>query len=152
MHYILDSQQLPSRLKFLMITKVWLLPEDYGFSSPYVELQLVTFLYWNLVNLQYYIHLKYTTFTGFNTFIDYSILFNTFIDYILFKGIIKSCLHFPVLQNISLWFIYFTHGSSSPTPTLPLSPSLCPLVSTSLFSVSQSLFLFCYIHLSVLFF
>ena len=37
-----------------------------------------------------HIRLKYTTFTVFNTFIDYSILFNTFIDYILFKGIINS--------------------------------------------------------------
>ena len=49
--------------------------------------------------------------------------------------------------NISLLLIYFIHSSLYLLILYPyLAPSLSPLVTTSLFSISVSLFLFCYIH------
>ena len=63
----------------------------------------------------------------------------------------KNSLNSIVRYN----FQNFTHMTSyntiitlfSPTPVMPLLPSLSPLVTSSLFSVSVSLFLFYYIHL-----
>ena len=61
----------------------------------------------------------------------------------------------PILYNISLLLIYFTQSSLyllMPYSCLPLPLSLSPLVTTNLFSISVSLFLFCYIQLFALFF
>jgi len=55
-----------------------------------------------------------------------------------------------VLYNISLQLVYFIHSSLYlliPYSYLALPPSLFPPVTTSLFCLSVSLFLFCYIHL-----
>ena len=46
----------------------------------------------------------------------------------------------------------FVHFLNPLPPTVLLPPSLSLLVTTSLFLISMSLFLFCYIHLFVLFF
>ena len=57
---------------------------------------------------------------------------------------------FPVLYNIFLQLIYFIHSCLYlliPYSYLTFRPSLCPLRTTSLFCLSVSLFLFCYIHL-----
>ena len=55
-----------------------------------------------------------------------------------------------MLYNISLQLIYFIHSSLYlliPYSYLALPPSLFPPVTTSLFCLSVSLFLFCYLHL-----
>ena len=87
---------------------------------------------------------------GFEPACDLSLRVAIFIDYIPFKVIIKLWLHFPVLYNISLLLICFTHSNVYlliPIPVLPLLSSLSLLVTTSLFSVN--LLLFYYIHLLV---
>ena len=60
-----------------------------------------------------------------------------------------------VMCNVCLQLIYFIHSSLYlliSNSYLAPRPSHAPLVSTSLFSISMSLFLFCYIHWFVVFF
>lgn len=56
---------------------------------------------------------------------------------------------FRLLCKVAWKVIYFTQSSFYlllPSPTSSFPPSLPPLVTTSLFSVSWSLLLFCHIH------
>ena len=64
-------------------------------------------------------------------------------------GYCKIFAVFPMLYYIFLYYIYFIHRSLSlliPYPKLPLLTLPSLLVTTSLFSISVSLFFFCYIH------
>ena len=83
--------------------------------------------------------------------------------YVLFifsNMILKFTLHLLLLQNIGLYSLCcaihlcslsYTQKFASPTSRLILLLSVSPMAAISLFSVSVSLFLFCYIHQFVLF-
>lgn len=93
------------------------------------------FFFLSIVDLPYYI----------SSDVQHS---DIFIDYTLCKVILEYLSVFPVLYIISLYLISFTPSSlyllilsSDFAPPITLSP----LITTSLFSVSVSLFLFCYI-------
>ena len=82
----------------------------------------------------------------------YNIVIQNF--YILYSiySYYKILAIFSVLYNISLQLIYYIHSSLYfliPPPILLLPPSLPTLVTTSLFLISVTLFLFCYIHLFI---
>ena len=67
---------------------------------------------------------------------------------------IMAVIIYPVLNNISLLLAYFIQSSLYlliPYPNMRFPASLSLVVTTDLFPISMSLFLFCYMHSFVLF-
>ena len=126
------------------------------FCSGFFSFKNIFILYWGLADLQCYVSFKCIA-----KWISYTYIY--IYIYILFQilspySLSEYWVEFPFLYSRSLLVMYFIYGSvymlilnSGYIPSTPHNMS--PLVTTSLFSKSLSLFPFCkYIHLYLSFF